>query len=233
MLDIKSGDISLIGYGISNRALCNYFLKKGISLTVRCPQECELPEGVKGIFGNEYLNVTEKTVFRSPGVRPNLINGECEIYTEIGYALEKAPSFKIGVTGSDGKTTTSTLIYRMLMCGGKNAFLCGNVGSALIGIADKIGKGDYVVAELSSFQLFDCAPFLDVAAVTNITENHLDWHKDISEYISAKKNIVKNAKCAVLNYDDPVVRNFECKNKVYFSLRDCTDKLNSCFDFAH
>ncbi len=233
MHDIKSGDISLIGYGVSNRALCNYFLGKGIYPTVRSPRECALPKGVGGIFGDGYLHTTEKTVFRSPGVRPDLIKGECEIYTEIGYALEKASSFKIGVTGSDGKTTTSTLIYRMLMEGGKNAFLGGNVGSPLIGIAEKVCRSDYVVVELSSFQLFDCAPSLDIAAVTNITENHLDWHKDMDEYISAKKNILKNAKRAVLNYDDPTVRGFGCEKTTYFSLQDCTAKLNSSFDFVH
>ncbi len=222
MLDLRNKSVTLIGYGESNRALGKHLTEKGVSFTVRCPKKCDLPAGQEAIFGSDYLDTCEDVIFRSPAVRPDLLKKKA--HTEIGYALECSKAFKIGVSGSDGKTTTSTLIYRMLTQGGRSAFLGGNIGYPFVEICERLSASDYMVAELSSFQLMDTEPYLDVAAVTSISQNHLDWHRDMDEYVCAKRNIVKNASCAVLNYDDGVVKSFAVNcpqaKRVYFSLGD-------------
>lgn len=233
MLDLNNKSVSLVGYGVSNKALCRYLMKRGVVPTVRAPQACDLPKGMTGVFGDGYLNTEEDVVFRSPGVCPSGISKRGEVYTEARFALEKIKSKCIGITGSDGKTTTSTLVYRMLCQGGKNAFLCGNIGLPIIDLCDSVGENDVLVAELSSFQLCDMCPVLDVAVITNITQNHLDWHTDMDDYIQAKANILKNARRCVLNYDDPVLRTLCPKGGVYFSLKDCRSLLCSQWDFAH
>ncbi len=233
MLDLKGKQVSLVGFGMSGKAMCRYLVRQGVPFVVRNEAECELPKGVSGIFGENYLEAVEDVIFRSPGVRPDKIKGSGKIYTEAIFALGLCPSFKIGVSGSDGKTTTSTLIYRMLTQGGKNAFLGGNIGHPIIDFVDKVARGDFLVAELSSFQLMGDSPYLDVAALTNISENHLDWHIDMDEYISAKANILKNAKRAVLNYDDPLVRELKGENVTYFSLQDRSDMLGGGGHFVH
>lgn len=181
---------TLIGYGTSNRELEKYLISIGISPSVRTNQG-----------GTEPFLTNEKIAFRSPGVRPDKIKGSAKITSEIALATELTCGYKIGVTGSDGKTTTSTLIHKMLVADGKSARLCGNIGTpAILGAADT-KKDSYTVFEMSSFQLFDMKPTLDCAVITGISENHLDWHTDIGEYISAKENILANAARSVLQYD--------------------------------
>ncbi len=233
MLEFNNSSFALIGYGVSNEAMCRYLMGKGILPTVRCKNECELPSGVTGIFGGDYLNTDEDIVFRSPGVRPDLIKGRGLVYTEASYGLKKTKAFKIGVTGSDGKTTTSTLIYRMLCQGGKNGFLGGNIGKPIINFAPTLSENDYLVTELSSFQLMDFDEKLDIAIITNISENHLDWHVNMEEYILAKKRILKNAHLRVLNYDDNAVRGFGNESTVYFSLQDRQDKVMDGLKLVH
>ena len=227
MLGFGDCSVGLVGYGVSNKAMCKFLLGKGIFPVVRCEGECPVPVGLPTVFGQGYLDTDEDIIFRSPGVRPDAIKGRGRVYTEAGYALENLGGFKIGVSGSDGKTTTSTLIYRMLCVGGKNAYLCGNIGKPIIDLAGIVLAGDYLVAELSSFQLMDCAPQLDVAAITNISQNHLDWHKDMGEYIEAKASIFKNARLRVINYDDTVLRELDFDNAVYFSLKERWDLVRS------
>lgn len=232
MLDLASKTVSLVGYGVSNRAVGEYLRAQGVDFTVRCAEAVDLEKGTDAVFGQGYLDTDEDVIFRSPGVHPRLIKGRGAVYTEVGLGLEMARCTKIAVSGSDGKTTTSTLIYQMLKQGAKNAFLGGNVGYPIIGIAGTLSRSDCLVAELSSFQLMDLSPQLDIAAVTNVSPNHLDWHAHMDEYISAKKNIVKNAALAVLNYDDPTVRAFDAKKKIYFSLSDRRDLIGKD-DFVH
>ena len=222
MLDLRGKNVALIGYGTANKALGRYLTKMGIDFVVRCPEKCDLPNGQRAVFGQGYLDVCEDVIFRSPGVHPRLIGRRA--YTEVGYGLELCRGFKIGISGSDGKTTTATLVYRMLLAGGKSAFLGGNIGYPIVELGAKLASGDFLVTELSSFQLMDLTPRLDIGAVTNVSQNHLDWHGGMDEYISAKENLVKNARTAVLNYDDEVVRGFEksCQGDkvIYFSLKN-------------
>ncbi len=233
MLDLTGKSVCLVGYGVSNMALGRYLEAAGVDFLVRCEEKCALPKGKTGVFGHGYLDTSEDVVFRSPGVHPQLIHGGGAVYTEVGFGLEMAKCKKIGVSGSDGKTTTSTLIYQMLRAGGKNAFLGGNIGNPVVPLAEKLSPSDYLVTELSSFQLIDMAPCLDIAAVTNISQNHLDWHTDMDEYIAAKRNIVKNSAASVLNYDDPVVRGFDAEKRIYFSLCDRRRECGDGQDFVH
>ncbi|MBQ8163643.1 MAG: UDP-N-acetylmuramoyl-L-alanine--D-glutamate ligase [Clostridia bacterium] len=202
MNNFANMSFSLVGYGVSNQALAGYFLDRGIDFVVRTPEKVDTPKGVTNIYGNGYLNSYEDIVFRSPVLRPERIRTDGIVTTEIKYALSKAKGIKIGITGSDGKTTVSTLIYEMIKNSGKDALLCGNIGSPLIDKLDRVSEKTHIVCELSSFQLFDHSPYLDVALITNITENHLDWHLTLDEYIQTKLGILKNASRAVIDIDN-------------------------------
>ena len=219
MLDVRGKRVALIGYGVSNKALCDYLIQEGATPVIRCAQPVDVPDGAVGAFGNDYLDTKEEIVFRSPSVRPDRIVGDY-VTTEADYALGLCNGCKIGISGSDGKTTTTTLVHQMLCQGGKTAFLGGNIGFPLIKYVPLARQGDYLVAELSSFQLMDLTATLDIGAVTNISENHLDWHTDMDEYILAKSRLLKNSRLAVLNYDDPAVRDLPAERAVYFSLQD-------------
>ena len=226
--------VALIGYGVSNRAVLSYFTKNGIHPTVRNENPCDLPDSIHFIFGDGYLLTNEDLIIRSPSVRPDKISGYGYITTEASFALSLAKSKKIGITGSDGKSTTSTLIFMMLEKSGK-AYLCGNIGKPVIDFVPCAEENSFIVSELSSFQLMDFDASLDTCVVTNITENHLDWHTSMGEYIDAKKNIVLKSSEAILNYDDRTVREFaSCKsaeNITYFSLKE-TKKPEECAHFV-
>lgn len=212
--------IGLIGFGVSNKAIYEHF-KDNCKLTVHNYKEISLPSDVKAVFGENYLECNEDIVFRSPSVRPDKIKTDSPVFCEATYALEKLGGQKISITGSDGKTTTSSLIFEILK--NKNAYLGGNIGSPLI---NAIGKCyDFIVSELSSFQLMDACPICDVAIITNITENHLDYHINMDEYILAKENLLKNAKHIILNYDDEILRKIgkKYRNVSYFSLNTPCD----------
>ncbi|MBR2024355.1 MAG: UDP-N-acetylmuramoyl-L-alanine--D-glutamate ligase [Clostridia bacterium] len=180
-----------------------------------------VPSDVSLVYGDGYLQCNEDIIFRSPSVKKRDILTHSPVFCESVYALNKLKCTKICVSGSDGKTTTCSLIYNVLKS--KNAFLGGNIGNPIINALD--GGYDFTVGELSSFQLLDEDVFCDVAILTNITENHLNYHKDMSEYVGAKENLLKNAKRIILNYDDMTLRNLgkKYKNVEYFSLRSKCD----------
>lgn len=207
-MNFKDKTVSLVGFGASNREMCDYLLQHDAIVTVRNIKEISVPEGVTLITEN-YLDTREDFVFRSPVIRPDRIKTKGILTSEVDYALGITKGFKIGITGSDGKTTTSTLICEILKADKKEANLCGNIGTPVIKFAENSTENTHTVCELSSFQLFDMQPKLDIAVLTNITENHLDWHIDMNEYVSAKKNILKNASFSVLNYDNPYTRKMQ------------------------
>lgn len=213
-------DIGLVGFGTSNKAIYEYF-KNEHQITVHNESEIPLPPMVKYTFGKRYLECNEDIIFRSPSVRPDKIKTHSPIFCEAAYALSRLQGTKICITGSDGKTTTSSLIYEILKH--KNAYLGGNIGKPLINAINK--NYGYVIAELSSFQLYDSSPRCDVAIITNITENHLNWHTDMDEYLRSKANLLKNASHIILNYDDPSLRKLgeQYKNVSYFSLKSPCD----------
>ncbi|MBQ7411821.1 MAG: hypothetical protein IJW10_02815, partial [Clostridia bacterium] len=233
-MSLKNKSIALVGYGSSSRAMCNYLLKREIYPVVRNKEIVPVPSGVRLITEN-YLDTSEDIVFRSPGIRPDRIKASGRVTTEVAYALEITRGTKIGISGSDGKTTTSSLIYNMLTADGLQATLCGNIGTPVIEYASDSTLNTYTVCELSSFQLMDMHPMLDVCALTGISENHLDWHTSMNEYIEAKANILENAGLSILNYDDEIVRGLENRTQAsaLFSLHDLSSTRVSAEAIAY
>ena len=213
--------VSLLGAGVSNMPLARIVAPLCTRLTVRDrkpPEELgdsarELVSmGAKLITGDSYLSgIDEDLVFRSPGIRPDLaeLNAARErgsvVTSEMELFLSLHPCPVYAITGSDGKTTTTTLVSLLLQPKG-TVFLGGNIGEPLLYRYEKIGAQDAVAVEVSSFQLMTVDAPIDVAAITNITPNHLNWHTGMDEYIKAKKNILAHCGRAVLNYDNDVTR---------------------------
>lgn len=197
--------IAFLGAGISNLPLIYKMLSYNIDVSVfdqKDPEENQalindlLAAGAKVKFGKECMeNIEADIVFRSPGIDffsntiTELVDKGCIVTSEMEIFMECCPATTIAITGSDGKTTTSTLIYEMLKRDGKNVYLGGNIGNSLILELESMKTSDFVVLELSSFQLISMRNNFDVSVITNITPNHLDVHRNFKEYIDAKKNI--------------------------------------------
>ena len=218
-------DVTLLGAGVSNIPLIDFLLNFGADVTVRDQKKTDeiadfydkySEKGVKFICGDDYLkSLSGKYIFRSPGIRPDLpeineaVASGSILLSEIRVFLENVPCPVIGVTGSDGKTTTSTLASKILSaCSepGTVTYLGGNIGKPLLNRILFMQGDDSVVAELSSFQLIDCHEDIDTAVITNISPNHLNWHKDMDEYVEAKKHITEHSKNAILNYNNEYTR---------------------------
>ncbi|MBR5322454.1 MAG: UDP-N-acetylmuramoyl-L-alanine--D-glutamate ligase [Clostridia bacterium] len=205
---IKGKKVSVCGIGISNLPLIDFLLSAGAKITARDIKEKEdlgdiastLEEkGIKLVCGSAYLDdIQDEIIFRTPGLRydkPGFVeavkNGAV-LTSEMQVFFDLCPCTKIAITGSDGKTTTTTLISEILKASGKKVWLGGNIGKPLLPDIDKMTENDFAVIELSSFQLHTMKTSPEVAVVTNISPNHLDYHTDYQEYIDAKKNIYKN-----------------------------------------
>ena len=210
---IKNGRITVLGIGISNRPLIDWLLLRGANVTARdrksyeqlMPLSEELTKkGVKLILGDEYLeNIDEDMIFRAPGIRPDLpqirkaMENGAVLTSEMELFFELTPATVLAITGSDGKTTTTTLTYKILEeelkknVKGK-VFVGGNIGAPLLPHVDEMTGDDFAVVELSSFQLSTMRRSPQRAIMTNITPNHLDWHTDMDEYIEAKCNICRH-----------------------------------------
>ena len=191
---LRGKSIAVLGYGISNKPLVNLLLEHGLDVTVRDKRECEVP-GARTICGDGYLaDLNEDVIFRSPGIMPRLpeiaaaVGRGAVLTSETEAFFEVCPCKIIAVTGSDGKTTTTTLIGEMLKASGETVHVGGNIGTPLLDRADTIKPDDYAVLELSSFQLITMRRSADIVVVTNVTPNHLDIHRDMAEYIEAKQN---------------------------------------------
>ena len=199
--------IVVLGLGVSNRPLVRLLLENGCRVigcdrTPREKLDAEVLDlEVKGAelrVGDGYLdNLPADLVFRTPGMHPNtpaltaLRQRGAEITSEMEIFFEVCPCTLLAVTGSDGKTTTTTLIGKMLQAAGKTVWLGGNIGTPLLPQVNEMHPEDYAVVELSSFQLMDMRRSPHVAVVTNLAPNHLDIHKDMEEYVEAKKNIFR------------------------------------------
>ena len=202
--------VSVIGVGISNRPLVTLLIEAGAIVTARDKKSrAELGEvandfeekGVRLIAGEEYLNnIDDEIVFRTPGMRydhPALaeaVKNGAHLTSEMQLFFELCPSKIIGITGSDGKTTTTTLIAEMLKAEGKRVFLGGNIGKPLLPELSCMTPDDFCVIELSSFQLHTMTKSPHIAVITNLSPNHLDYHTDVYEYIKAKFNIFLHQK---------------------------------------
>ncbi len=223
--------VGFVGMGVSNLPVIRLFISVGAKCTVRDKNDLSSREffaelknaGVEFITGEGYLeNITESLLFLSPAVRPDLaginearVNGT-RVTSEMEEFFRLCPCKKIAVTGSDGKTTTTTLIAKLLEAEGYNVWLGGNIGVNLFATLDEINQDDYAVIELSSFQLMKLSQSPDIAVVTNVAPNHLDWHSDMNEYVEAKERIFafQNGESKiVLNLDDEYTESFIGKVK--------------------
>jgi len=224
---IKNKKIAMCGIGISNTPLIMDFLSKGAKVYACDRRSRELigdladtleSAGAVLRLGEGYLdNLEVDIIFRTPGMNFNLPELEAArkkgiaVTSEMEVFFDLCPATIFAVTGSDGKTTTTTLIAKMLEAEGKNVFIGGNIGKPLLPEIEKISAEDFVVAELSSFQLISMRKSPDVAVVTNVAPNHLDVHKDMDEYVEAKKNVIMHQNAfsrTVLNRDNEITEGF-------------------------
>lgn len=236
---LKNRKVAIIGLGVSNIPLLDYMNDKEARVTVfddrtidKIPQEALekiRKYEINSYFGENSLENLKgfDIIFRSPSCMPNREELQKEVErgailtSEIEMVLQMSPSTIIGVTGSDGKTTTTTLIYEIVKAKGYKCFLGGNIGTPLFTKIEEMMPEDIVVLEMSSFQLMEMEISPNISVITNISPNHLNIHKDYEEYINAKKNIFKyqdNNGIVVLNYDNEITREIakEANGKVIF-----------------
>lgn len=225
LASLRGKEVTVIGIGVSNRPLLELLISAGARVTARDKKTREqlgdiVPQlesrGVSLVLGEHYLeNVAGDVVFRTPGLRPDapaleearargsIVTSEMEVFFEV------CPCPIIAVTGSDGKTTTTTLIAEMLRAAGRTVWLGGNIGTPLLDKAGEMKESDIAVLELSSFQLMSMTRSPHIAVITNLSPNHLDVHKDMEEYVWAKGNIYRHQGAddlLILNYDNALTR---------------------------
>lgn len=219
--------VAVCGIGHNNLPVIYQFLDKGVRV-LACDRRgreelgetaAELEQrGAELSLGEGYLaHLDVDMILRTPGMKPYLpefeqarkrgipVTSEMELF----FSLCPAPIY--GVTGSDGKTTTTTIIAGLLKAAGKRVHLGGNIGRSLLPVIEQVDKQDVVVVELSSFQLTGMSQSPHVAVITNVAPNHLDWHTDMQEYIDAKRNLMLHQKPGdrvVLNADNEVTASF-------------------------
>ena len=235
---LKEKKIAVLGLGVSNRPLVRLLLEFGCDVTGcdRTPREkldAEVLDleaaGCKLSLGEGYLeNVEADVLFRTPGMHPGnpaivaLAEKGAQVTSEMEVFFEVCPCQLIAVTGSDGKTTTTTLISEMLKASGKTVWLGGNIGTPLLPLVRQMKETDYAVVELSSFQLMDMTRSPHIAVVTNLAPNHLDVHKDMDEYVEAKTNIFNfqnEGDILILNADNDITAGFTGKGVTKFFSR--------------
>ncbi|MBQ8003769.1 MAG: UDP-N-acetylmuramoyl-L-alanine--D-glutamate ligase [Oscillospiraceae bacterium] len=221
--DMEGKRCAVIGMGVSNTPLIRLLLNAGADVLV-CDKKEKHDDGIisefKSLgaefsFGEGYLSALDgmDVIFKTPGMRYDVLellvaekNGAL-VTTEMEQFLSLCPCVSIGVTGSDGKTTTTTIIGELLKQAGKRTFVGGNIGKPLLPDTDRMSADDFAVVELSSFQLMNIKRGTDISVITNITPNHLDMHKSMEEYTEAKKQIYKtSAGRVVLNFDNALTR---------------------------
>lgn len=227
--EIKGKKVSVIGVGVSNIPAIIYLNKLGAKIVARDKNE-EIPEKLKKldniefVLGENYLSNLKDSdyIFRSPGVKPStpeIVEAQKNgvvLTSEMETFIHLTDATVIAITGSDGKTTTTTLTSLFLKEAGKKVYVGGNIGTPLLDKVEEITKDDYVVLELSSFQLMTMNEKIDRAAITNVAPNHLDYHKDYEEYIEAKARVFKNQDengILVLNEDNEFTNRYESQAK--------------------
>lgn len=242
LASLKGKRVDVLGVGVSNRPLVRLLADAGARVTVRDRKTPEkladcLPElaalGVHTVLGDRYLdNLDGDVIFRSPGMRPDLpaiaeaVKRGAVLTSEMEAFFTVCPCRLIAVTGSEGKTTTTTIIAELLRRAGHTVHIGGNIGHPLLADTPDIRPEDYAVVELSSFQLMTMRMSAPVAVVKNVTPNHLDYHHGMEEYIDAKRNVFRwqdETGTLVLNYDNAVTRAYadEAKGRVvWFSMKE-------------
>lgn len=231
----KGKKIAIFGLGVEGASAANFFGKDNEVTIIDQKSKSELAEFTKAVSAKNIIyqqdnipkNISFDLIIRSPGIRPDhplildFVKNGAELTSCTKLFFDICPSKIIGVTGTKGKGTTSTLIYEMLKADGRDVHLAGNIGTPALDILPKLGKESIVVLELSSFQLMDLTKSPHIAVVLMVTSEHLDWHKTKGEYKTAKRPIVKfqsKSDFAIINQDHQNSRSFakETRAKVYF-----------------
>ncbi len=243
MINEFNDKIAVLGIGTEGKDVVNYLLQRNYkNITVfdkKYKKDLDLENinssKISFITGPDYLKkglINYKTIFRSPGVYrylPEIIEAESMgsvITSNIKLFFEKHKGVTIGVTGTKGKGTTSTLIYKILRQKSRNVYLAGNIGNPPLELLNNLNEKSIVVLELSSFQLIDLTKSPNISVVLNITTDHMDWHRDQNEYLDAKKNIVRfqdKNDSKVLNNDYASSKAFKllsASNNLYISKYD-------------
>ncbi len=230
---IKDKNVAVVGIGVSNIPLIEFLINLGAKVTAFDKKTREdlkevvakyESQGVKFQLGEGYLDKLTgfEVVFKTPSMRidgKELTRAKEEgayITSEMEEFIRYCPAKTYGITGSDGKTTTTSLVYAILNAAGYKTWVGGNIGTPLFTRIEEISPSDKVVLELSSFQLMTIDTSTDIALVTNLSPNHLDMHKDLEEYIDAKKNIFKyqgDSDLLILNDDNEVTRGIKGEEK--------------------
>ena len=241
---LSNRNVAIVGLGVSNKPLLKYMYEKNAKVTVfderdidNIPKE-DFEEIIRYeasyVLGKDALSKLKgfDIIFRAPSCMPTKKelkeaqeNGAI-VTSEIEMLMEMCPGTVIGITGSDGKTTTTSLIYEIIKEKGYNCYLGGNIGIPLFTKLNEMTEEDYVVLELSSFQLMNMKISPKISVITNISPNHLNIHSSYEEYIEAKKNIFKYQDrngIVVLNYDNDITR--ECAKEaegrvIFFSSKE-------------
>ena len=220
---LRHKTVAVIGIGVSNTPLLELLLAEGIRVTAcdkrsreQMGEQAEHLEqlGCELHLGADYLkDLDADVIFRTPGLRPDVpeiaacVDRGAVLTSEMEVFFEVCPCPIIAVTGSDGKTTTTTIIAELLKAAGRRVWVGGNIGHPLLCEADGMLAMDYAVLELSSFQLMTMKHSPHIAVVTNLAPNHLDVHRDMAEYVAAKENIFRHQSgedVAVLNADNDI-----------------------------
>lgn len=220
---LRHKTVAVIGVGVSNTPLLELLLTEGIRVTAcdkrsreQMGEQAEHLEqlGCELHLGADYLkDLDADVIFRTPGLRPDVpeiaacVDRGAVLTSEMEVFFEVCPCTIIAVTGSDGKTTTTTIIAELLKAAGKRVWVGGNIGHPLLCEADGMLATDYAVLELSSFQLMTMKHSPHIAVVTNLAPNHLDVHRDMAEYVAAKENIFRHQSgedVAVFNADNDI-----------------------------
>ena len=229
---LRGKTAAVLGIGVSNTPLIELLCKNGVRVVACDKKDREAlgdtasaleAMGAALRLGGDYLkDLHADVIFRTPGMRPDLpellaakergsvITSEMQVFFEV------CPCPIIAVTGSDGKTTTTSIIAEFLRAAGKTVWLGGNLGHPLLADAERIRPDDIAVVELSSFQLLDMTRSPHIAVITNLAPNHLDVHRDMAEYIAAKENIIRYQGAddiAVCNLDNDITRELSAKAK--------------------
>ena len=223
--ELSGRSVTVIGMGISNVPLIKMLLRAGVKVTVRdkanrekvadLAQELE-SLGATLVLGPDYLkDLGGELIFRTPGLSPNTpelaqaVENGAALSSEMEVFFQTCPSHLVAVTGSDGKTTTTTIISEFLKEAGKTVYVGGNIGKPLLPDVADMDPEDFAVLELSSFQLMTMEQSPHIAVVTNLSPNHLDYHHTMEEYVRAKKNIFLHQgpeDRLILNYDNAPTR---------------------------
>lgn len=227
---MRRGGVEICGLGVANTPLLSLLPPLGISiLSVRDkkpPPPAVLSllrqAGIRLVTGEGYLEgLSAPVIFRTPSLSPRTpalsaarARGAA-VLTEVALLIALTPASLFSVTGSDGKTTTAQMTAALLRASGKRVFLGGNIGTPLLSSLPDMQKGDALVLELSSFQLSDMDAPHGRALITNITENHLDWHTDMQDYIAAKARILGGG-TAILPADCPLLVRYADESTLFF-----------------